>query len=315
MKYLLSILFSFWSVCSLAKPLNQVVVFGDSLSDRGNLYEYMNHQLPMSPPYYEGRFTNGPVWIELLVKKLYPENSETHFLDYAYGGANVGIEDAFTDFSLQNQIQKYMDEHPVLNPDALYVMWAGSNNYLDLPEDIDATVNQVISGLGDSMESLIKKGAKNLFVVNVPDLSTTPAAIEFESQAELKQMSDTHNRLLAEKINAFKRKYPDVHILLYDVTNIMGDIIAHPENHGFKDGKRTCCEYIQENSRNLSVNPQVLKSKFLSTVDKTAFAPVKNDDICYDYLFFDLYHPTEHAHALMSEEIYKLLADNHFIFE
>jgi phospholipase/lecithinase/hemolysin len=53
MKFLLSILISFWSLCSFSKSLNQLVVFGDSLSDRGNLYEYMNHQLPMSPPYYE----------------------------------------------------------------------------------------------------------------------------------------------------------------------------------------------------------------------------------------------------------------------
>ncbi|MDF1929887.1 hypothetical protein PGH45_07210 [Legionella pneumophila] len=32
-----------------ATPLNNIVVFGDSLSDNGNLYEYMKHQLPQSP--------------------------------------------------------------------------------------------------------------------------------------------------------------------------------------------------------------------------------------------------------------------------
>lgn len=314
MKYLMSLLFSFFGCCALAQPLDQVIVFGDSLSDRGNLYEYMNHQLPMSPPYYEGRFTNGPVWVELLVKKLYPNNTETHFLDYAYGGANVGTKEVFTDFSLQNQIERYFDGHPQANSNALFVIWAGSNNYLDLPDEIDSTVDQVISGLGDSIEKLIHKGAKNFFIINVPDLSTTPAAIEFESQTDLKRMSDMHNKMLVEKINQLKIKYPQVRWLLFDVTNIMGDIIAHPEKHGFKDGKHTCCEYIQENSLNINNNPQLLKSKFLMTVDKIAFSAVKSDDVCYDYLFFDLYHPTAHAHWLMSEEIYKLLGENNFIF-
>ncbi len=39
-------------------PLHNIVVFGDSLSDNGNLYEIMKHQLPQSPPYFEGRFSN-----------------------------------------------------------------------------------------------------------------------------------------------------------------------------------------------------------------------------------------------------------------
>ena len=315
MKYLLSILISLWSIMVFAKPLNQIVVFGDSLSDRGNLYEYMNHQLPMSPPYYEGRFTNGKVWIELLASKFYPDNLEEHFIDYAYGGANVGIENHYNDFSLQNQINTYFSEHQVANPDALYVVWAGANNYLDLPENIDSTVNQVIAGIESSLEKMIQNGAKHFFVINIPDLSTTPAAQEFESEAELKEMSDKHNQKLLEKINQLQKKYPDVRFLTYDITSIMGDIIIHPELHGFKDGHHTCCEYIQDNSQALTSHPEVLHSKLLTSVDKLAFAPVISSDVCYDYLFFDLYHPTAHAHSLMADEIYQLFIDNKIEFQ
>jgi len=35
-----------------ATPLHNVVIFGDSLSDNGNLYEFMKHQLPQSPPVF-----------------------------------------------------------------------------------------------------------------------------------------------------------------------------------------------------------------------------------------------------------------------
>ena len=317
MKFVVSFLLLCFSLVSHANPLNQVVVFGDSLSDRGNLYEHMNHQLPMSPPYYEGRFTNGPVWVELLIQRLYPKDFEAHFIDYAFGGANVATENQFNDFSLQNQVKKYFNEHGQANPDALYVVWAGSNNYLDLPDNIPNTCQQVIAGIEESIESLIQKGGKNFFVVNVPDLSTTPAAMEFDSQDDLKQMSDTHNRMLFERIAALKAKYPDVRWVVYDVTEIMGDIIVHPDAHGFKDGVHTCCEFMQDALMNAApLNQQVARSKFLSRVNATAFAHLKDDeDFCYDYLFFDLYHPTAHAHQLMAQEIYDVLVKNHFTFE
>lgn len=33
-----------------ATPLHNIVIFGDSLSDNGNLYEFMKKQIPQSPP-------------------------------------------------------------------------------------------------------------------------------------------------------------------------------------------------------------------------------------------------------------------------
>lgn len=307
MKYILSFFMLSWSLISFANPVTQVVVFGDSLSDAGNLYEYMNHQLPMSPPYFEGRFTNGPVWIEVLLQKMYPNDYTEHLLDYAYGGANVTVHAQDNKFSLENQLKKYFTQHETVNPDALYVIWVGANNYLDLPEDISDTCNQVVNGIGDALETLIKKGAKRFVLVNVPDLSTTPAAIEFDAVDELKRMSQTHNALLVAKATQLKAQYPDVQWIEFDVADIMGDIILHPQVHGFKDGQHTCCEYID--------NPiaKTTNHKVLSVVNAMAYAPTKDNDLCYDYLFFDLYHPTAHAHQLMAEEVYKLMLEKKFI--
>jgi len=47
-----------------AQSYNRLVVFGDSLSDNGNLYAVSGQ--PVSPPYFQGRFSNGPVFTELL---------------------------------------------------------------------------------------------------------------------------------------------------------------------------------------------------------------------------------------------------------
>lgn len=43
-------------------------MFGDSLSDTGKMYDKMRGYLPSSPPYHQGRFSNGPVWLEQLTQ-------------------------------------------------------------------------------------------------------------------------------------------------------------------------------------------------------------------------------------------------------
>ena len=39
-------------------------VLGDSLSDVGNVYRLSFGRIPESPPYWRGRFSNGPVWAD-----------------------------------------------------------------------------------------------------------------------------------------------------------------------------------------------------------------------------------------------------------
>src|SRR3954468_4438171 len=92
----------FTVVCSLCASValadralgaySQIVVFGDSLSDTGNVN---NQTFGISPGsgYYEGRFSNGPVWVEGLATNLgvaAPTYSRGGGRDYAYGGAHTG---------------------------------------------------------------------------------------------------------------------------------------------------------------------------------------------------------------------------------
>ena len=47
-----------------AQTYNRLVVFGDSLSDNGNLYLIVRrHAAAQSPPYFQGRFSTGPVFV------------------------------------------------------------------------------------------------------------------------------------------------------------------------------------------------------------------------------------------------------------
>jgi outer membrane lipase/esterase len=42
-----------------AGAYSNIFVYGDSLSDLGNIYAISGHTIPPSPPYYMGRFSNG----------------------------------------------------------------------------------------------------------------------------------------------------------------------------------------------------------------------------------------------------------------
>ena len=77
-----------------AKQFSRLVVFGDSTTDTGNVYELSGRTKPASPPYFEGRWSNGPLWIEYLADRLNvprPRPSLAGGTNYAYAGAQTGI--------------------------------------------------------------------------------------------------------------------------------------------------------------------------------------------------------------------------------
>ena len=81
------------------RPFDELVVFGDSGSDNGNDH-ILSGGLVVPSPYFGGRFSNGPLWVERLAERLglghpternpLPAPSEAGGTNYAYGGAEAG---------------------------------------------------------------------------------------------------------------------------------------------------------------------------------------------------------------------------------
>src|SRR5262245_59792037 len=75
--------------------VGNLVVFGDSLSDAGNASLSTGGALPNPALYYQGRFSDGPIWVDTLAKYLGEPAvgpSLAGGLDYAFGGATVAYQ-------------------------------------------------------------------------------------------------------------------------------------------------------------------------------------------------------------------------------
>lgn len=185
-----------------AASFDGIYVFGDSLSDDGNLYKATGGSTPENPPYYQGHFSNGPVWVEYLAKDLnLPFNPNTNF---AYAGAGSG--DNSTSVlpvipGLQTQVSSFtsylQQAHQHADPNALYIVWAGANDYV-FGNVTDPT--GPVSNISSVVTSLAQAGAKNFLVPNSPDLGAVPLVNQnSQISTKLATLSSLHNSDLASR--------------------------------------------------------------------------------------------------------------------
>lgn len=296
--------FLFSSIVTAA-PLHHIVVFGDSLSDNGNLYKVMNNQLPQSPPYYQGRFSNGPVWVEIVAASYFPNTAKDHLLDYAVGGSGVSEDEGDVLFTLKKQVNNYLMTHDdKANADDLYVVWIGSNNYLGLPEDLEKSLVDVNAGIQNSIELLVRKGAKHILVFNIPNLGRTPAATAFEAVDVMTYLAKEHNERLAQTFTALKSEHPDVEWLYFDLGAMFEDVMDNPNAYDLTNVTDGCIDLMSEKGSKMSLLQMVARAK-----------PTLRHDACEGYLFFDLVHPTALAHQRIAEKIRALFEEMGIEFE
>src|SRR3990167_8742674 len=69
-------------------PYRDMIFFGDSLTDNGNFYKKTLKFIPKSPPYQEGRFSNGPTRAEL-VAEHYKDSNKIEADNFALGSSSA----------------------------------------------------------------------------------------------------------------------------------------------------------------------------------------------------------------------------------
>ncbi len=147
------------STTSVAGPFSNLYVFGDSLSDTGALAVIAPTACP-SAPYFDCRFSNGPVWVENLAADLGVSASTA----YA-GGTNYAIGGQRTDQILNGQIPLFLSSvGGVADPDALYALWGGGNDFLQGFAPPSDAVDNIIASILD----LSAAGAMDFLIPNFP---------------------------------------------------------------------------------------------------------------------------------------------------
>ena len=254
-------------------PLSGIVVFGDSLSDSGNSYRLSGKKIP-ADPYYQGRFSNGPIWIDKLSLELGQGGKPLALSNFAFAGAGISTLQS-SSFLLSQEIDAYFMANPSLASDKLWVIWIGANDYLMNPEASDAEVQGIIETFAKQITRLIEKGAKNLMILSLADLGATPYAQALEWQSELSHLSQLHNQLLKLKLQILEKKHPKLNLIYVDVSQLFEKIKQDPGQFGIKNSIQDCLHHAKSSD-------------------------VRGAKRCQGYLFFDEIHPTSRVHDLIA---------------
>lgn len=270
-----------------------IYAFGDSLTDAGNDYVLTAGQVPVSPPYSNGRFSDGPVWVQDLATNLgLPalKPSLSGGTDFAYGGATTGTTPAHATnpLDLPSQLQQFQAEvpHPVTG--ALYTVWIGANDLFDIlgnsSVDQMASVNAAVANEMKFISGLVTDGAHNILVADVPSLGLTPGTLASgqASATHATALTNYYNAVLDANLTAYAFGDPGVHLTLLDTAGLLQQAASDPQAFGFTN---TTGELWSGNFTSTS-------SGTLATTNPTAQA---------GYLFFDQLHPTAPAHALVAQ--------------
>ncbi len=190
-----------------SQPFTRIFAFGDSLTDTGNLYELSGGFPPA--PYFQGRFSNGHIWVEQLADafgmKIVPGDN------YAVGGATTGLFNSNNGLNggaypgLLSEIANFKATRDAAEAQgALFVVWAGANDFFVGLKGGQAPAEIIGNGVGNTVQAiqqLCQTGARHIMVVNLPDLGLTPEARAANMGAGLSQLSAAYNQVLESALD------------------------------------------------------------------------------------------------------------------
>ncbi len=228
---LLLVIFSGAFAAALPANYARAVVFGDSLSDTGNVYRMTFGLYPPSP-YWNGRFSNGPVWVETIAAHfgLRVDPSLGGGTNYAYGGAETGsgFSHAGTP-NVERQIDAFRSRYGQFSQNDLVIFYIGANDFLS-----GQTNPQIpLANIHNELQTLYNLGARNILVGNLPLLGYTPGALGTPDQDTLNALSLAFNQGLALEFWAFKSTHPLATLTMLDVQRYFMLVRAFPLAFGF----------------------------------------------------------------------------------
>lgn len=284
---------------TMAASFTSIYVFGDSLSDPGNVSNVTGGLVPQSPPQVDGRFSNGPNWVDYLGQHLglspvpftlLPFLSPSQGINFAFGGATTGNTNTIPIPGLpglEQEINIFKGLVPIADANGLYVVYAGANDYLGGGETNPANP---VSNLSQTIASLFNMGARNFLIPNLPYLGNTPLGLSLGSAGSngLNFLTAGHNIGLSNALDELSQSLSGINIISVDVNSLVKDAIDG--KLGFTNVTDSCLTNFD------SQNPPDFDFNICDNPDT--------------YLFWDNLHPTTAANRLVADAALKAIEAN-----
>jgi phospholipase/lecithinase/hemolysin len=299
---------SFACGAARAATYQAIYSFGDSLSDVGNALiasTIAKDPVPLPAFYYDGRFSNGPNWVDDLAAKLGLSVSPSLTIppgnDFAFGGAETGETTAnppvlggqSVPIDLTDQVAFFKTVDPSPNSQALYTLDIGANDILDALDgvkngaisssDLTTTfLNQAVANTVGAITGLYNDGMRSLLYYEVPDLSVVPdyEALGPTLSAEAGTLALDFNTDVLSEVKALNLSG----LTVFDVPtfSMLDQVVANPSAFGLTNVTTPCFSGNYATAGSVCADPN-------------------------EYLFWDGEHPTAAADALTADLAFDVL--------
>lgn len=276
--------FSLAPLPASAAIYDQLVIFGDSLSDSGNNTIAIgsnpgqtvsgNTYVP-TQTYASGVYSNGPVWATDAAAKLGVPlaPSLAGGTNYAFGGATTGPAGNGFPFSLLTQANQYLATNTV-SANALYVIAGGGNDargalaaIAACPACAGPTVAQTAAtyaaNVGAIVDALQAGGAQHIIVWNTPNLGLAPAVAAVGATGLATLLANSMNDALAFRLQG------ESGVKTFDIFGLGTALAGDPGAFGFTNVTDACGAIVGAN--------------------------------CNTYAYWDGIHPTAAAHEVIAD--------------
>ena len=295
-------------------------VFGDSLVDPGNalkaaelLADFPFTSLPSGAPtaskgYFEGRFSDGFNFADLISNKLLSQPTQPTFpygfedpifglsipfvsrpdgnnLSFAYGGAQVRRGDEYVP-DIDDQTDIYRN-YPSADPAALYMITIGGNDIREMAprsgaplvgEAATTRLNDVAGEIVEEIEQLYAFGARHILWTGIPDVGLIPEYQGTADEAARRSLATGYAEQLDALVRSGLASLPlpaGATLHTFSLGQLSDDILANPAAYNLTN---------------------VTDAR--TSIQAGALEPVGSG-----FLFFDAVHPSAQAHAIVAGAI------------
>lgn len=241
---------------------NFIESFGDSLSDTGNMFQ-LTQMIP-TQPYWNGRFSDGPTWVEQVAAHL--DHIGHH--NRAWAGSTAIYQDEVdpaTDASILQFFKNVLSGNLaravrdfVREPDGyaagmarpLYTVWSGGNDILahlgdnDTLDRLEACgddascpvyaelMDPVAQGIAESVVAIHNKRPGKFLVMPLPDFGIVPECQRYTNQTQIcHHLAMRHNEHLGQQVAQLQNQgYP---LVMIGIADRISEMTVDPASFGF----------------------------------------------------------------------------------